>query len=47
MAGIFRAIRDEINSRVNQNDTLPVNTYEGFAGAVVLRDRSWRSKIQN
>ena len=41
MPGIFRAIRDEISSRVNQKDTLAVNAYEGFTSRseVVLRDR--------
>ncbi len=48
MPGIFRVIRDEISSRVNQKDTLPVNTYEGFTsrGEVVLRDRRGTVKAE-
>jgi hypothetical protein len=41
MPAIFRAVGDEIKSRVSQKDTQPVNRFEGFQsnGAVILRDR--------
>jgi hypothetical protein len=29
MSGIFRAIGDEFRNRLSQEDTIPVNTYEG------------------
>jgi hypothetical protein len=49
MPGFFRAIGDELKTRFNQKDTVPVNHYEGFtsSGAVVLRDRRGTLKARN
>src|SRR5580704_5190958 len=48
MPRFFRAIGDELQSRFNRKDTVPVNTYEGFQsnGAVVIRDRRGTLKAE-
>jgi HK97 family phage portal protein len=44
----FRAIRDELGSRLSQKDTAPVNRFEGFQsnGAVAVRDRRGTLKAE-
>jgi HK97 family phage portal protein len=47
-ARIFRAIGDELNSRLSKKEIAPVNSYEGFTGRgeVVLRDRRGTLKAE-